>query len=101
MIELTKMVGKLIAELLGTFLLVSVILTTGKAIPIGLTLITIIFLIGNISGGHVNPVVSAIMYLKGSIQLYECGLYIVVQLLGGLFALLWYSKTKHFYLEKV
>jgi aquaporin Z len=93
MLDLTKF----IAELFGTFLLISVIFATGKAIPIGLTLVTIVFLIGNVSGGHVNPAISAIMYMKGSIDLSTCTLYVVAQLLGGLMALLWYNKTKHFY----
>ena len=83
----------LIAELIGTFALVmSVFVSGGSAIVIGLTFAAIIFLIGGISGGHVNPAISAAMYYAGSLSAKELTSYIVVQLIGGIGAGLLYTS---------
>ena len=73
----------LIAEFFGTFLLLMSIFVTGNALVIGLTLALLIFLIGDLSGGHVNPAVSLAMFLNGSLSSMELGSYVVVQALGG------------------
>lgn len=73
----------LLAEFLGTFLLLISILATGNALIIGLTLSLIIFLIGGLSGAHVNPAVSFAMLLNGSLSMVELAAYAVVQLAGG------------------
>ena len=73
----------LLAEVLGTFLLLISILATGNALVIGLTLSLIIFLIGGLSGAHVNPAVSLAMLLNGSLSAAEFAGYAVVQLAGG------------------
>ena len=81
----------LIAELIGTFALVmSIFVSGGSAIVIGLTFAAIIFLIGGVSGGHVNPAVSAAMYYGGSLSATELFAYMVMQLLGGIMAGLMY-----------
>jgi aquaporin Z len=82
----------LIAELLGTFALVmSIFISGGSALVIGLTLAAIVFLVGNISGAHVNPAVSLAMYYSGSMTMKELISYIVVQLVGGISAALIYK----------
>jgi len=82
----------LIAELLGTFALVmSIFVSGGSALVIGLTLAAVVFLIGGISGGHVNPAVSLAMYYGGSMTMKELISYIVVQLVGGISAALIYK----------
>lgn len=73
----------LLAEFLGTFLLLISILATGNALVIGLTLSLIIFLIGGLSGAHVNPAVSIAMLLNGSLSTAEFIGYAVVQLAGA------------------
>jgi aquaporin Z len=73
----------LIAEFFGTFLLLMSIFVTGNALVIGLTLALVVFLIGDLSGGHVNPAVSLAMFLNGSLSSMELGSYVVVQALGA------------------
>lgn len=72
-----------LAEFLGTFLLLISILATGNALVIGLTLALVIFLIGGLSGGHVNPAVSLAMFINGSLSVMDLAIYIVSQLAGG------------------
>jgi glycerol uptake facilitator-like aquaporin len=73
----------LVAEFLGTFLLLTVIFFTGNWLAIGLTLAGIVFVIGNVSGGHVNPAVSLAMFLKGSMNATELASYAAVQCAGA------------------
>jgi glycerol uptake facilitator-like aquaporin len=81
----------LIAEFLGTFLLVlSVFASGGNALAVGATLAIVIALIGRHSGAHVNPAISTAMYMKGSLSLNELLAYIAVQVIGGVASLYTY-----------
>jgi aquaporin Z len=82
----------LLAEFLGTFSLLAAILFTGNWLAIGLALAGIIFVIGNVSGGHVNPAVSVAMYLKGSLGMNELLGYVVAQVLGAIASLYTYRS---------
>ncbi len=74
----------LLAEFLGTFLLVlSIIASGGSAIVIGATLAVVVLLIGNMSGGMVNPAVSFAMFMRGALTTQELAAYIAAQILGG------------------
>ena len=78
----------LVAEFLGTFLLVLAVLASGgNAYVIGLTLIVIVLLTGKLSGAHVNPAISFAMFMKGSLSVKELVGYVVAQLLGGVSSL--------------
>ena len=77
---------KYIFELLGTFILLFVILNKGQPIPIAIALATGIYISSNISGGHLNPVVSTVMLLKQNIDFTNYVGYILSQLAGGLIA---------------
>ena len=83
---------KPLAELVGTFIFLSIILfVVNKKISlapliIGSVLTGFIFLIGSISGCHLNPAVSLMFYLNKSITLNELVLYIVSQLIGSILA---------------
>ena len=81
----------LFAEFLGTFALLLSIIFTGNWLMIGLTLALVVYAIGGISGGHVNPAVSFAMYMKGTLSMTEFLQYSVVQLLGA-FAALYASR---------
>jgi aquaporin Z len=76
----------LAAEFLGTFLLLTVIFFTGNWLAIGTTLAGVVYVIGNVSGGHVNPAVSVAMFLNGSINATELLSYATVQILGAVAA---------------
>ena len=92
---------KLLAEGLGTaFLLVGVVgsgimgaaLADGNtaiallanAIATGCILYVIITTLGPISGAHFNPAVTLAFWLRGQIETREAGLFIIVQVLGGI-----------------
>ncbi|MGW8188149.1 MAG: aquaporin Z, partial [Desulfobacterales bacterium] len=92
---------KLGAEFIGTFWLVlggcgSVVLAAafpdlgigflGVALAFGLTLLTMAFTIGHISGCHINPAVSVGLWAGGRFSSKELMPYIVAQVLGGLCA---------------
>ena len=74
---------KYLVELVGTFVFLSVILAVGKPIPIVVGLLGAIYFGGHISGGHFNPAVTTMMFLKNNIEAQDAVMYIVAQLLGG------------------
>ena len=82
-----------VTEFIGTFVFLTVILTTGQAFPIGLALAAVIYFGGATSGGHFNPAVSTMMLAKGAISMETWITYVIAQVLGGLVALLWYKST--------
>jgi len=97
------MASKLGAEFIGTFWLVlggcgSAVLAAafpglgigfaGVALAFGLTVLTMAFAIGHISGCHLNPAVSFGLWAGGRFKGSELFGYIVAQVLGGLTAAL-------------
>lgn len=96
--SLTK---KLFAEFFGTFWLVfggtgSAILAagvpnvgigyTGVAIAFGLTVLTMVYAVGPISGGHFNPAVSFGLWAGGRFSGKDLLPYIIVQVVGAIAA---------------
>ena len=89
-----------VTELLGTFWLVlggcgSAVLAAssplgigvlGVAIAFGLTVLTMAFAIGHISGCHLNPAVSVGLFVGGRFPARELPAYIVAQVIGGIIA---------------
>lgn len=90
---------KLIAEFIGTLWLVlggcgSAVLAAGfpelgigfvgVSLAFGLTVITMAYAIGHISGCHLNPAVSIGLWIGGRFEGKEVAPYIVAQVLGGL-----------------
>jgi glycerol uptake facilitator-like aquaporin len=73
----------LVAEFLGTFALLTAIFFTGNWLIIGLTLAVVVWAIGGISGGHVNPAVTLAMYLKGGFSGTKVISYYAAQFLGA------------------
>lgn len=87
------MFSKIVAEFLGTFFFLGVILATGEAIPIAVALAAGIFLTAKVSGGNLNPAVSTMLFAKGDLDAATYIGYVIAQILGGLAALFFYKFT--------
>jgi len=89
---------KLGAEFFGTFWLVlggcgSAVLAAGfpelgigfagVALAFGLTVLTMVYAVGHISGGHFNPAVSFGLWSAGKFETKELLPYIIAQVIGG------------------
>ena len=84
-----------LVEFLGTFLFLSVVIATTNPVLIAGALLTVILLIGNISGCHVNPAISVMLWAKGSLSNKDLVAYVLAQLAGGLTALAAYKSLAH------
>lgn len=87
-------IQKYIAEMIGTFVLASVIaISIISSAPVstqmiaGLTLGLFVYTIGGISGAHLNPAVTISMATVKKISVRDAVLYVVFQLIGGFLAL--------------
>jgi len=84
-----------LVEFLGTFLFLSVVVSTTNPLLIAGALLTVILLIGNISGSHVNPAISVMFWAKGSLSNKDLVGYVLAQIAGGLTALAAYKALAH------
>lgn len=85
---------KLVAEFLGTFLLMtSILVSGGNWLIIGATLGLIVFVIGGISGASVNPAVSAGLWYSGTLNTQMFALYSLVELAGAVAAVMAYNTV--------
>jgi glycerol uptake facilitator-like aquaporin len=91
---------RLFAESLGTAVLVGTVVGSGimaenltkdvalqllcNTLPTGAILVVLITILGPISGAHFNPAVTTVFLLKKDIDLREAGLYVIVQIVGGI-----------------
>lgn len=85
------LIYKLFTELIGTYVLCSIILSNPKAIPIGLAVTNMIYLDNGTSGAHFNPAVSTMFFIRNNINITEYIFYVITQLLAGVFAHLTYK----------
>ena len=84
-----------VAEYIATFFFILTILVSGgQPLIIGVALAFAIFMVGGISGGHLNPAVSFTMFLNGSLKGSDLVMYILAQVLGGSSAYYAYQMTK-------
>ena len=85
---------KYIAELIGTMVLVlfgcgsaaiagSVLGTLGIALAFGLSIVAMAYVIGDISGCHINPAVSIGMWIDGRMDAKDLVMYIIFQCIGA------------------
>jgi glycerol uptake facilitator-like aquaporin len=91
---------RLVAEALGTALLVTTVVGSGimaetltkdmalallgNTLPTGAILVVLITILGPISGAHFNPAVSLVFALKRELTARDAARYIVAQILGGI-----------------
>lgn len=91
------MLQVVLAEVLGTFFFVSVILATASelygAFAIGLALTISIFFTSKASMGSMNPAVSLALWAKGALDVPTTMLYIVAELIGAILAVAWWKST--------
>lgn len=83
-----------LVEAVGTFIFLSVIVSVGKPIPIAIALAAVIYFGGAISGGHFNPAVSVMMFLKKAIDMPTLAGYVAAQIIGAVLALYFYNMKK-------
>ncbi len=84
-----------VAEFVGTFFFIlSIFASGGNPLVIGAALALVIFLIANVSGGHVNPAVSVAMYMNGALKPSDLFSYVFSQLLGGVSAYYAYKMVQ-------
>lgn len=86
---------KFVCELIGTAVLVlfgcgsaaiagSTLGTLGIALAFGLSIVAMAYVIGNISGCHINPAVSLAMLINKKMTVKEFILYVIAQVIGAL-----------------
>lgn len=84
-----------ISELIGTMVLVlfgcgsaaiagSVLGTLGIALAFGLSIVAMAYVIGDISGCHINPAVSIGMWIDGRLKTQDLVMYIIFQCIGAI-----------------
>jgi len=95
------MMQRLLAEGLGTAILLATVIGSGimgesladgntaiallgNTIPTGAILVVLITILGPISGAHFNPIVTLVFWLKREISLYEGAGFVFVQIIGGI-----------------
>lgn len=86
---------KYLCEFIGTAVLVlfgcgsaaiagGVLGTLGIALAFGLSIVAMAYVIGDISGCHINPAVSLAMLINKKIEVKEFIYYVIAQVLGGI-----------------
>ena len=91
---------RLVAEALGTALLVATVIGSGimaetltkdvalallgNTLPTGAILVVLIAVLGPISGAHFNPAVSLVFALKRELSAHDALFYVAAQVLGGI-----------------
>jgi glycerol uptake facilitator-like aquaporin len=95
-----KKIAMIMAEFLGTGILVSVVLAVSKsnigipyfvALAVGLTLAGLVTVFGSVSGAHLNPAITLGLWSARRVKTLPAVVYIVAQLLGGFCAYLLYT----------
>jgi aquaporin Z len=56
----------------------------GVALAFGLTVLTMVYAIGHVSGGHLNPAVTVGLWAGGRFPVNEVAPYVIAQVLGGI-----------------
>lgn len=78
-------VAEALATLLFVFAIVAAINNAGDFTPlaIGLALMVLVYAVGHLSGGHLNPAVSLGAWMRGAISGGDFVAYVIAQLVGG------------------
>lgn len=88
--------GALVAELVGTFILTTALLgTSGNQIIAGVTVMALVMGLSRLSGGHVNPAVTIALWATRQISVIKAAGYVVAQILGAMLALVVVTQFVH------
>lgn len=80
--------AKYAAEFIGTCVFLTIILKSGgNKYVIALGLLAALLFMESVSGGHFNPAVSFMMYVKDQLSGQDLAGYIIAQLLGAIAAI--------------
>jgi aquaporin Z len=91
MVEAFNLVNYFV-EFIATFIFLSVIIINGSPIAISVALLAMLYFSGNITGGHINPAITAMFYMKGELSMCDSIFYIGSQVLGAAAAYYFYIK---------
>ncbi|CAK0870374.1 unnamed protein product [Prorocentrum cordatum] len=87
--------AKVTSEFLGTYFLVLTVglnvLGDGEVFSIAASLMCMIFALGDVSGAHFNPAVTAAVWAIGKVDTIEAGIYVCFQMLGAILATATYT----------
>jgi aquaporin Z len=84
----------ILVEFVGTLVFFYVIIATGNAFFIGLTLALCIYLGGKISGGNFNPAVTLMLVVAKKQKMGTLLPYVLAQVAGALAAIELYKRVK-------
>lgn len=94
---------KLVAEFIGTLLLVYVgagsamffssLGLVGVSLAFGFIVAAVVYSLGNISGAHINPAVTIALWAYGLVKIKDMILYVIAQVLGAIAAALLMKMT--------
>jgi glycerol uptake facilitator-like aquaporin len=83
------MFNEYIAEAVGSFVFFTVILTKGDAVMISVALLIGILIASVASQGHLNPAVTAMVWVRGDMSGEKSVAYVCSQLAGAAAAVAW------------
>tara|TARA_B100000902_G_scaffold324072_1_gene318116 strand:- start:4112 stop:4390 length:279 start_codon:yes stop_codon:yes gene_type:complete len=88
-----------LVELVGTFIFLSVIIQSASLGPmgglaIGLTLASVIYFGGKVSGGHFNPAVTTMFWMDKKVTTTKFMCHVLAQLMGASLAFFFYKAIK-------
>lgn len=80
--------GALVAEMVGTFVLTAALLNSGGNVIIAaIVVLVLVMALSRLSGGHINPAVTIAMWATKQISAIKAGGYVVAQVVGAMLAL--------------
>ena len=85
------MINVYIAEALGTFIFLTIILTNDSPVMIAVGLLVGILIATIASQGHLNPAVTTMAYMNGKVDASQFVGYVSAQLVGAVLAVQWYK----------
>lgn len=88
------MLNTYLSEALGSFVFFLIILATGDPIMIAVGLLIGILIAQLASQAHLNPAVTAMMFLQGKVDQTEAMWYVGAQLVGAFLAVQYWNAMK-------